>query len=1160
MSNGFSFDTTKFVLDEVKKEALKTAMEELVEQKVANAITLNSGVDVQELIIEIIKATAATVFDNTILSDKNCETIFLWVKGYAPIFDFDAPELDIHGLTNGEKLVTAVDIAANAASLTAKCNDLKECSDSEYFKKVKDITNAFLEFAESMAVAIPLVGDYIGFVIECVSNAFESQYDYIVQDKTRTDTAIAELALLEGGDKCSLFYLLSQTNLLLDKNAMVMFGLKKMNIDRASLMLNTCSEDLSYEEWLDFIDKKYNLITDADELRKYCKTELEKQGYNFNGMTVEEIGEKLRTGDGFEIKSADAIVNYAINTYLSVSSAQRLRVDPLIIDLDKNGFELTDVENGVHFDMDRNGIDEKTGWITGADAFLALDRNGDGIINDSGELFGDRTYLKNGNYANSGFQALAEYDDDLNGIINAHDEVYNRLLLWQDKNNDGISTEDELMSLSNAGISAINLGYESVNSTDEESGSLLANISSVVFDDGSETAVGEFKFNLNKIDTADNIKIDISDEIKNLPDVRAVGNVHSLHYEMAMDSSGTLTSLVKQFTESTNFADRKSILTDILYFICDASDIAPSSRGSYIDARQVAVIEKMTAEDFYSVQTGSNVNSAAAVVLKKAYEDLFNAYYIDLIYDGIKESLNFINVNTDENGNTTYDISFFSSYANFQLNYGIITETQLADIATFLSFNNKSAFLDFKEYFQNINPSYANTIIDFSTGIVGTDDNDTLSASTENNLVFGKGGNDTISGSGGNDIIDGGEGDDYLYGGYGNDILDGGKGNDYLYGGEGDDTYIFNKGYGTDVINDYNGLDTVKFGEGISPEDIAFVKNGNNLEICIKGTDDKVIIQYYFNNDNYSNFRYSFSDGTTWVKEDITAMLRVVKGTDSNDSLNAIYNNSELYGYGGNDTISGSGGNDIIDGGEGDDYLYGGYGNDILDGGKGNDYLYGGEGDDTYIFNKGYGTDVINDYNGLDTVKFGEGISPEDIAFVKNGNNLEICIKGTDDKVIIQYYFNNDNYSNFRYSFSDGTVATINKESLAFKFPELDNSYTFSSGDGQVSISDSEGEDVLEINADILNLMFSQNGDDLDIQLYQTDDKFTVKNWFAGENNQIESIIGNDGYALTNNQVQLLIENMSAFTSENNISWAEAITQDSSAVQSVLNQIWIKGN
>ena len=1142
MDNNFVFDTTKFVLGEVKKEALKTAMEEIVEQKVANAITSNSGVDVQELIIEIIKATAATVFDNTILSDKNCETIFLWVKGYAPIFDFDAPELDIDGLTNGEKLVTVVDVSAKAALLADECNALKDCEDDKYYLQVKKITDTFLAFAESMAVAIPLVGDYIGFVIECVSNAFESQYDYIVQDKTRTDTAIAELALLEGGDKCSLFYLLSQTNLLLDKNAMVMFGLKKMNIDRASLMLNTCSEDLSYEEWLDFIDKKYNLITDADELRKYCKTELEKQGYNFNGMTVEEIGEKLRTGDGFEIKSADAIVNYAINTYLSVSSAQRLRVDPLIIDLNKNGFELTDVENGVHFDMDRNGIDEKTGWITGADAFLALDRNGDGIINDSGELFGDRTYLKNGNYANSGFQALAEYDDDLNGIINAHDEVYNRLLLWQDKNNDGISTDDELMSLSNAGISAINLGYESVNSTDEESGSLLANISSVVFDDGSETAVGEFKFNLNKIDTADNIKIDISDEIKNLPDVRAVGNVHSLHYEMAMDSSGTLTSLVKQFTESTNFADRKSILTDILYFICDASDIAPSSRGSYIDARQVAVIEKMTAEDFYSVQTGSNVNSAAAVVLKKAYEDLFNAYYIDLIYDGIKESLNFINVNTDENGNTTYDISFFSSYINFQLNYGIITETQLADIATFLSFNNKSAFLDFKEYFQNINPSYANTIIDFSTGIVGTDDNDTLSASTENNLVFGKGGNDTISGSGGNDVIDGGEGDDYLY------------------GGEGDDTYIFNKGYGTDVINDYYGLDTVRFGEGISPEDIAFVKNGYNLEICIKGTDDKVIIQYYFNNDNYSNFRYSFSDGTTWVKEDITAMLRVVKGTDGNDSLNAIYNNSELYGYGGNDTISGSGGNDIIDGGEGDDYLYGGYGNDILDGGKGNDYLYGGEGDDTYIFNKGYGTDVINDYNGLDTVKFGEGISPEDIAFVKNGNNLEICIKGTDDKVIIQYYFNNDNYSNFRYSFSDGTVATINKESLAFKFPELDNSYTFSSGDGQVSISDSEGEDVLEINADILNLMFSQNGDDLDIQLYQTDDKFTVKNWFAGENNQIESIIGNDGYALTNNQVQLLIENMSAFTSENNISWAEAITQDSSAVQSVLNQIWIKGN
>lgn len=109
--------------------------------------------------------------------------------------------------------------------------------------------------------------------------------------------------------------------------------------------------------------------------------------------------------------------------------------------------------------MDLNGFAEKTGWITGDDAFLALDLNGDGKINNSGELFGDRTLLSDGTYAKSGFEALAQYDYNLDGLIDAHDEIYNRLLIWQDKNKDGISTSDELMTLKEAGITSINLNY-----------------------------------------------------------------------------------------------------------------------------------------------------------------------------------------------------------------------------------------------------------------------------------------------------------------------------------------------------------------------------------------------------------------------------------------------------------------------------------------------------------------------------------------------------------------------------------------------------------------------------------------------------------------------------------------------------------------------------
>lgn len=369
----------------------------------------------------------------------------------------------------------------------------------------------------------------------------------------------------------------------------------------------------------------------------------------------------------FNIASGRIIYSAASSASSSSNSASKAVYDPLVIDLGKTGFELTNIENGVHFDMNRNGLAEKTGWITGDDAFLALDRNGDGKINDSGELFGDRTTLSDGTYAKSGFEALAEYDTNLDGIINAHDEVYNQLRLWQDKNGDGISTEDELMNLNEAGVSAINLNYQEKNITDESNGSILSNISSVIFEDGTETTVGEFKFSSDQIDAIDNIDFEINEEILALPNVRSIGTVHSLHYAMAADKSGKLINLVKSFTESDNISKRESILTDILYFICDATDIDPTSRGAYMDARQLVVVEKMTGKDFWG-QFGANPNQIAGPMLQQAFNELLSGYYCEMVYDDIKDYLRFIDTKTDKNGNTYQDLSFFNTYVKFNLN------------------------------------------------------------------------------------------------------------------------------------------------------------------------------------------------------------------------------------------------------------------------------------------------------------------------------------------------------------------------------------------------------------------------------------------------------------------------------------------------------------
>ena len=1039
----------------------------------------------------------------------------------------------------------------NLPEIIKKCSNLSNLSSQDKAKKISELLPDIFDIFDNVSGTIndPIVSTYISMLFSIGSLALEYGSKLIEEHNRKLEEVI---------------------------NACMAVIPKNKNDDRSSFcnsISNISHYLISYNSDIEYIQRYYDSISsyiDVADIGQKIKNEMSSITDNISelikqlnssleGITLTKEEQDKIDGLYYTIKEAE---NYSAKMGLdsipigsisfggvkksaneadkSITTAENIVYDPLVIDLGKSGFELTGIEDGVHFDMDLNGFAEKTGWITGDDAFLALDLNGDGKINNSRELFGDRTLLSDGTYAKSGFEALAQYDYNLDGLIDAHDEIYNRLLIWQDKNKDGISTSDELMTLKEAGITSINLNYTEKNSDNEINDSVLANISSVTFEDGTETTVGEFKFSSDRIDTKDNIEFKISDDILALPNVRSVGSVHSLHYAMAMDSTGKLTTLVKKFLKSKNLDERVSLIDDILYNLCGVSELDPTSRGQYIDARQLNVIEKMIDRNF-SGQFSANPNQLAGPILQKTYKNLASSYYSEMIYGKIKKYLEFISIENLPDGKKHYDLSLFNSYVYFKLKSGSASVVTLADLGRVLLIEDKNMFIDFKSYIYSLNMQYAQTIEKYCGGIVGTNSNDSLSLSTEGVLVGGAG-NDTLNGSSEDDMLLGGLGDDSLSGNGGKDILDGGEGNDYLRGGSGDDTYIFGKSYGIDTIYDNSGLNVIKFTDNVNPNELSLKKNVWNLEISINGTEDKLIIQDYFYSDNNSNLKYTFADGTKWVKDDITAILKVVSGTDANDNLGTVYESSELYGYGGNDTINGSSGQDI------------------LDGGAGNDYLRGGSGDDTYIFGKGYGIDTIYDNSGLNVIKFTDNVNPNELSLKKNVWNLEISINGTEDKLIIQDYFYNNDCTNFKYIFADGTVAKINKSNFSFDSLEIDNNYTFSSGDGIVNISDSAGNDILQINTDILNLVFSRNEDNLDIIMNETNDVFTINDWFKGENNQIENIISNDGYALRNNQVQLLIENMSVYTSENNISWSESIEKDSIGTRNVLEQIWVKAN
>jgi len=198
-----------------------------------------------------------------------------------------------------------------------------------------------------------------------------------------------------------------------------------------------------------------------------------------------------------DASSTTNVSNTSVFTLVSGQSdmTRDAGITPIVIDLDGDGIRTVAREDSdASFDLFGNGSAVRSGWLSGGDGFLAVDRNGNGRVDDIGELFG-------GNAKGAGFAQLAAFDGNGDGVVDARDAGFADLRIWQDANGNHATDDGELVTLAQAGIASLTVGYTELPFLDAQ-GNLHLERSSATRADGSSVDMTDVYFNVSADDAA----------------------------------------------------------------------------------------------------------------------------------------------------------------------------------------------------------------------------------------------------------------------------------------------------------------------------------------------------------------------------------------------------------------------------------------------------------------------------------------------------------------------------------------------------------------------------------------------------------------------------------------------------------------------------------
>ncbi len=731
---------------------------------------------------------------------------------------------------------------------------------------------------------------------------------------------------------------------------------------------------------------------------------------------------------------------------------------PLILDLDGDGIETTNLETGgVFFDIDNDGIRERTAFVAPDDGLLALDRNGDGLISDANELFGYGETISAFNQSDllgpggldinftSGFDRLRELDENSDGFIDTNDAAYADLVVWRDLDQDGRSDDGELFSLNDVGVAAISLADQTTRQF--VNGNLLTDISSFVTTEGEVRQVGDVFFRFNQFDIDFDVPVNLDPAILDLPNLSGIGAVRDLHSSIATDQG--LRELVEQFDQlGLDQLDEVSGLAEqiILRWHGVDADIATAfSRTPNANAAHVAVIESISDTPFrQSLSEGPRPQ--AGTVLEEQFEQYHRLITTRLLLQTelgqqLFPELSLIGTDFVILGDER-DSSVILERLEANAPEAVLESLPYWHAALRVLDTVFGSFEDVDEvsYISNVEDLLARQGIDISyaeliVAYVGTQNDDGIIVSR------GLGGR-SLRDENGSDISS------VIFGGGGDDVIRAGNGQQIIYYGE---------GQGNDTLQLPNFTPQSLGSEptevripDLELDDLSFQRGSDSptdLTLTIVSTGETLTIQNAFNRATGAPAAVFVLDGG--IRLDFEAALSLASSTGTSLS-------------------------DIIIEGDFDS-------DQPLNGGAGNDLLVGQEGLTEFQFDIGSGQDVIQDADGDNVLIFGSGIGPGDLIFTMdpdNPNSLIISLIGdTNDSVTILGQF--------------GQSPTIGEIRFVDGFPPITD---FSLTAGNNVLQGTNQDDVLlseELSTD--DIIAGLEGNDL-LQGRAGDDRYIFRN------------------------------------------------------------------